>query len=127
METDQDPTISHEPAIQSGSEIGNARIAGSFSYALIIDRGPSAGLTYVLGDGETLAGRSDDADIFLDDVTVSRRHARFLNETGMLLIEDLGSTNGTYINSERADQALLKPGDEVFIGKFRMRVVSGDE
>ena len=101
-------------------------IAGRFSYALVVEKGPRAGLTYVLGEGETLAGRADDVDIFLGDVTVSRHHARFVVDRNGLSVEDLGSTNGTYVNLERADRAVLQPGDEVIIGKFHLIVVRGD-
>ena len=64
---------------------------------------------------------------FLGDVTVSRHHARFTAGEGALEVEDLGSTNGTYVNLERADNAMLEPGDEVIIGKFHLIVVRGDD
>lgn len=112
----------HGPA-EVGPQVG--RIEGAFRYALVVERGPRAGLTYVLGEGETLAGRSDDADIFLGDVTVSRHHARFIVDENGLAVEDLRSTNGTYINAERQDQAGLQPGDEVIIGKFHLVVAGG--
>lgn len=123
---DRDPTIAYEPPIQPDTAGAGARVAGSFRYALVVERGPRAGLTYVLGEGETLAGRSDDVDIFLGDVTVSRHHARFTVDDGGLRVEDLGSTNGTYVNMRRLDRARLSPGDEVIIGKFHLIVVRGD-
>jgi pSer/pThr/pTyr-binding forkhead associated (FHA) protein len=123
---DAEKTIFYDPnagVADVGEMVG--RIEGVFRYALIVERGPRAGLTYVLGDGDTVAGRSDDVDIFLGDVTVSREHARFtVNEDG-LSVEDLKSTNGTYINAERRDQAQLEPGDEVIIGKFHLVVAGG--
>ena len=125
---DGDPTVSYRPVPPRPSDTaGAARIAGKFGFALVVERGPQAGLTYVLGQGETLAGRADDVDIFLGDVTVSRHHARFTVVDGGLKVADLGSTNGTYVNLVRVDVTSLKPGDEVIIGKFHLIVVVGDE
>ena len=123
---DHDPTLSYEPPLRPDDPETEARIAGSFRYALIVERGPRVGLTYVLGEGGTVAGRADDVDIFLGDVTVSRHHARFVIDDAALSVEDLGSTNGTYVNMERLDRSALSPGDEVIIGKFHLIVVRGD-
>src|SRR5690554_6148367 len=90
------------------------------SALLIVERGPSSGARFLLDAERTLAGRSEQADIFLDDVTVSRRHAEFVRELDDFVVRDVGSLNGTYVNRERIDSALLRPGDEVQIGKFRM-------
>lgn len=123
---DSDTTVFYDPrhgTAEVGAEV--ARIEGAFRYALVVERGPRAGLTYVLGDGATLAGRSDDVDIFLGDVTVSRHHARFNVDDSGLTVEDLRSTNGTYVNAERQDHAQLQPGDEVIIGKFHLVVAGG--
>ena len=120
-----DPTVAYEPPILREESDAGARVAGSFRYALVIERGPRAGLTYVLGEGTTLAGRTDDVAIFLGDVTVSRHHARFIVDEDGLSVEDAGSTNGTYVNLERLDRSVLEPGDEVIIGKFHLVVVSG--
>lgn len=87
---------------------------------LIVQRGPSAGARFLLDADRTVAGRSPDADIFLDDVTVSRKHAEFLREGDDFLVRDVGSLNGTYVNRDRIERAVLQPGDEVQIGKFRM-------
>ena len=122
---DHDPTVAYEPPILREESDAGARVAGSFRYALVIERGPRAGLTYVLGEGTTLAGRTDDVAIFLGDVTVSRHHARFIVDEDGLSVEDAGSTNGTYVNLERLDGSVLEPGDEVIIGKFHLVVVSG--
>ena len=90
------------------------------SALLIVERGPSAGARFLLDADRTLAGRSEAADIFLDDVTVSRRHAEFVRELDDFVVRDVGSLNGTYVNRERIESVLLRPGDEVQIGKFRM-------
>ena len=71
-------------------------------------------------DGRVTAGRGPDSDIFLDDVTVSRKHAVFSREGDRFSVRDVGSLNGTYLNRERLDAALLTNRDEVQIGKFRL-------
>jgi len=121
-----DETIAYEPSSTGATRPGREQIAGVFRYALVVARGPRAGLTYVLGEGATSAGRSEDSDIFLGDITVSRHHARFVVDESGLHLEDLGSTNGTYVNLERHDEAWLRPGDEVIIGKYHLVVVEGN-
>lgn len=90
------------------------------SALLIVERGPSAGARFLLDADRTLAGRSEAADIFLDDVTVSRRHVEFYRRGGSFGVRDVGSLNGTYVNRERIDEAELGGGDEIQIGKFRL-------
>jgi pSer/pThr/pTyr-binding forkhead associated (FHA) protein len=87
---------------------------------LVVQRGPNAGSRYLLDKDLTTAGRGPDSDIFLDDVTVSRRHAVFNRDADGFVVEDVGSLNGTYLNRERIDKARLGNGDEVQIGKFRL-------
>lgn len=87
---------------------------------LIVQRGPTAGARFLLDTERTLAGRHPSADIFLDDVTVSRKHAEFIAHEGGYIVRDVGSLNGTYINRERIDSAVLTTGDEVQIGKYRL-------
>lgn len=88
---------------------------------LVVRRGPSAGARFLL-DGQTHdAGRHPDSDIFLDDITVSRHHVKFTRTPEGTVVSDVGSLNGTYVNRTLIDgDVLLKPGDEVQIGKFRM-------
>ncbi len=83
-------------------------------------RGPNAGSRFLLDQDVTTAGRHPDSDIFLDDVTVSRRHAEFRREGSGYTVHDVGSLNGTYVNREPIDAAPLSGGDEVQIGKFRL-------
>jgi pSer/pThr/pTyr-binding forkhead associated (FHA) protein len=71
-------------------------------------------------------GRHPESDIFLNDVTVSRHHCRFVTTADTLTVEDSGSTNGTYVNDSRVDSAQLKAGDEVLIGRFHFVVAHGD-
>ena len=87
---------------------------------LWVRRGPNAGSKYVLDRDKTLAGRHPDSDIFLDDVTVSRRHAEFTRTPQGYVARDVGSLNGTYLNRERIEEQALANGDEVQIGKFKL-------
>jgi hypothetical protein len=90
------------------------------SALLVVKRGPNAGSRFLLDQDVISAGRHPDSDIFLDDVTVSRRHAEFRREGSGYSVHDVGSLNGTYVNRERIDAAALTGGDEVQIGKFRL-------
>ena len=87
---------------------------------LVVARGPSSGSRYLLDTEVVTAGRQPDSDIFLDDVTVSRRHAEFRRIEDGFAVRDVGSLNGTYVNRDRIDDVLLSDGDEVQIGKFRL-------
>jgi pSer/pThr/pTyr-binding forkhead associated (FHA) protein len=87
---------------------------------LVVKRGPNTGSRYVLESEQTKAGRHPESDIFLDDITVSRRHAEFTTGEGGTTVRDVGSLNGTYVNRERIDDAVLASGDEVQIGKFKL-------
>jgi pSer/pThr/pTyr-binding forkhead associated (FHA) protein len=90
------------------------------SALLVVLRGPNAGSRFLLDSDSTSAGRSTKSDIFLDDVTVSRRHATFDRVGEMFVVRDRGSLNGTYVNRDRVDEAALRAGDEVQIGKYRL-------
>lgn len=91
---------------------------------LVLRRGVDAGETFVLGADSSQAGRQPDSEIFLDDITVSRRHARFVRLPTGYVVRDDGSLNGTYVNRERISEAELHNGDEVQIGKFRLVFLS---
>jgi hypothetical protein len=93
---------------------------------LVVKRGPNAGSRFLLDKEVTTAGRHPESDIFLDDVTVSRRHAEFHREAHGFTVCDVGSLNGTYLNRERIESAPLAGGDEVQIGKFRLVYFSSD-
>ena len=95
------------------------------SALLVVKRGPNAGSRFLLDADTTTAGRHPESDIFLDDVTVSRRHAEFVREGGGFLVRDVGSLNGTYLNRERIEAAGLAGGDEVQIGKYRLVFLVG--
>jgi pSer/pThr/pTyr-binding forkhead associated (FHA) protein len=87
---------------------------------LVVLRGPNTGARFLLDDDDVLSGRHPDSDIFLDDVTVSRKHAVFTRTEGGFVVRDVGSLNGTYVNRQIVEEARLSTGDEVQIGKFRL-------
>ena len=86
---------------------------------LVVMRGPNNGARFLLDDDSVTSGRHPDSDIFLDDVTVSRRHAVFLRTPAGYAVKDVGSLNGTYVNRQSIEQVTLRGGDEVQIGKYR--------
>ncbi|WP_198545981.1 FHA domain-containing protein [Actinacidiphila yeochonensis] len=114
--TGQTPIPSLSPEAQAAVE---ALPTGSA--LLVVRRGPNSGSRFLLDDEVTTAGRHPQSDIFLDDVTVSRRHVEFRRGVdGRFEVSDVGSLNGTYVNRERIDSVQLANGDEVQIGKYRL-------
>jgi pSer/pThr/pTyr-binding forkhead associated (FHA) protein len=87
---------------------------------LVVKRGPNAGSKFLLDASVTRAGRHPNSEIFLDDITVSRRHAEIVRENDGYRVRDVGSLNGTYLNRERIDEASIGNGDELQIGKFKL-------
>ena len=88
---------------------------------VLINSGPSLGAKFALQDDAVTAGRNTTSDIFLDDVTVSRDHVVFSRTPkGRVVVTDVGSLNGTYVNKVRVDEKVLDSGDEVQIGKFKL-------
>ena len=88
---------------------------------LVVKRGPNAGSRFELGPAVTTVGRHPDSDVFLDDVTVSRRHAEVFHDGEALMVRDVGSLNGTYLNRARIDEPTeVRHGDELQVGKFRL-------
>ena len=104
----QDQPVSGVDALPAGSAL------------LVVKRGPNAGSRFLLDADVTTAGRHPESDIFLDDVTVSRRHAEFVRTADGFSVRDVGSLNGTYVNRDRIDEAALAGGDEVQVGKYRL-------
>jgi hypothetical protein len=101
---------------------------GPGAAVLVVRRGPNEGARFVLSSGTLSAGRSPDSAIFLDDVTVSRRHATFTSDGQGWSVTDAGSLNGTYVNKARIDDSTrLATGDEVQVGKYRFVFVSANE
>src|SRR5919205_595730 len=110
------------------TDVASGRMASSLPPGialLAVRRGPNAGARFLLDHDVTTSGRHPDSDIFLDDVTVSRRHAEFHREGGTFTVRDVGSLNGMYVNRERVESATLSNGDEVQIGKFRLVFIAG--
>ncbi len=88
---------------------------------LVVKRGPKGGSRFALDDAVTTAGRHPDSEIFLDDITVSRRHAEVRKDGDDYYASDVGSLNGTYLNRERiTSPVLLVNGDELQIGKYKL-------
>ena len=116
---------SDQQAAQSDSAVTGVEGLPEGQALLVVKRGPNAGSRFLLDQATTSAGRHPDSDIFLDDVTVSRRHAEFRSESETFTVVDVGSLNGTYVNREPVDSASLSNGDEVQIGKFRLVFLTG--
>ena len=93
---------------------------------LVVQRGPNAGSKFLVDKDLTTAGRHPESDIFLDDVTVSRRHAEFHRRDDAFFVRDVGSLNGTYVNRQRVDEAELANGDELQVGKFKLTFYTGE-
>jgi hypothetical protein len=98
---------------------------GEDAGVLVVKRGPNAGSRYSLDADVVRVGRHPDSDIFLDDITVSRRHVEVLRTDQGWLVRDAGSLNGTYLNRERIDEAVLANGDELQVGKFKLAFLAG--
>ncbi|MGH3956877.1 glycogen accumulation regulator GarA [Mycobacteroides salmoniphilum] len=114
-----------EAPAQAATDVSGVEGLPAGSALLVVKRGPNAGSRFLLDQATTSAGRHPDSDIFLDDVTVSRRHAEFRLDSDEFQVVDVGSLNGTYVNREPVDSAVLANGDEVQIGKFRLVFLTG--
>ena len=111
-------TLSLGPDEFADDALASAELRGP---ALVVRAGGGrAGESFGVAGERTLIGRSPDCDVFLDDVTVSRRHAEVVRENADYVIRDLGSLNGTFVNRHRIESAVLSAEDEVQIGKYRM-------
>jgi pSer/pThr/pTyr-binding forkhead associated (FHA) protein len=126
----EETTVSFIPieVEEEGAE-GSATVQGELEQGqalLVVQRGPNAGSKFLIDKDVTTAGRHPESDIFLDDVTVSRRHAEFRREDGRFSVHDVGSLNGTYVNRRRVDESQLATGDELQIGKFKLTFYTGE-
>ena len=92
----------------------------------VVRHGPNAGSSYRLDEKSTTIGRHPDSDVFLDDITVSRRHVAVERDDDGYTLRDVGSLNGTYVNRKRVDEARLRHGDEVQVGRYRLTFVLGE-
>ena len=128
--TEHEPTVTFIPVTEEALSVLTPEqasdIAGIAGYALIVQRGPRTGMTWLLPPGETTVGRHLSNDIALDDITVSRTHCTLRLDDDGLVMTDAGSTNGSYLNDQRVDTTSLSPGDRLLIGKFHLVVARGD-
>jgi hypothetical protein len=126
--TDTTQTFGHDSDLSFvpfGSDLSDAELDAidalpTGAALLIVRSGPTAGARYLLDTDVTTVGRHPEADIFFDDVTVSRRHAEITRSGVTFELVDQRSLNGTYVNGERVDRAVITNGSEVRIGKFRL-------
>ncbi len=113
-------------AMDPVAEVGGEPDLAPGSGVLVVVRGPNAGSRFLLDRDVTTIGRHPDSDVFLDDVTVSRRHAEVRRSATGLVLHDLGSLNGTYGAGERVDEFALSTGDEIQVGRFKMAFVASE-
>ncbi len=116
-----DDTESLDPTIDAPMVLGDdAPSAGM----LVVRQGPKRGSRISLDGDQTLIGRHPESDVFLDDITVSRRHAEVVRTATGYDVIDAGSLNGTYVNRDRVDRAPIVDGDVVQVGKFKLVFVA---
>lgn len=122
------PAVVDEHATELSSEdLEAVRGLSAGDALLIIDPGGSQSSRVLLNSDVTTVGRHPQSDVFLDNITVSRNHAKFIREGDQFFIEDLGSLNGTYVNRRLVDRRTrLEAGDEIQIGRFRATFSIGE-
>lgn len=125
----QEEVTTDHPVVDPGGSDGSPHIDrsafGLHEGLFVVLQGPKAGARYALDSNVVTVGRHPDSDIFLDDITVSRRHAEVRRDGARYTVHDVGSLNGTYVNRERADHHELDDGDELQVGKFKLVFVHG--
>lgn len=121
----KDSTLSFAP-VGDSVESASATSEGSENPVLVVRKGPEIGERFYLDRPSLTIGRDPSSDIFLNNVTVSRKHASFAVAGAEVSIEDAGSLNGTYVNGVCVDKALLRTGDVVQIGMFQMVFLAGE-
>lgn len=119
-------TSSLSPIEAEAEEEGHLSELEPGQACLIVRRGPAAGTKFLLDRDLVTVGRHRESDIFLNDITVSRRHAELRRDGTRYAVSDLGSLNGTYVNRARVDSSTLASGDELQIGKFRLLFLAKD-
>ncbi len=123
-----DATSEHqpvEPDASPGTVYVDRSAFGRHQGLFIVNQGAKAGARYALDSDVVSLGRDPSSDIFLDDITVSRRHAEVERDGARYSIRDVGSLNGTYVNRKRIERGELSEGDEVQVGKFKLVFVHG--
>jgi pSer/pThr/pTyr-binding forkhead associated (FHA) protein len=125
---ERDTTAAFDPsALDMEVEEATLRQQPGEPAVLVVTRGPGAGSRYRLDRAETRVGRHPEAHVFLDDVTVSRRHVLIAAVDEALVLTDQGSLNGTYVGGERVDSHVLEHGDELQVGRFRLLFLDAAE
>ena len=123
-----DATSEHqpvEPDASPGTVYVDRSAFGRHQGLFIVNQGAKAGARYALDSDVVSLGRDPASDIFLDDITVSRRHTEVERDGARYSIRDVGSLNGTYVNRKRIERGELSEGDEVQVGKFKLVFVHG--
>jgi len=117
-------TADDRPVVElTDQEREEAKTLAAGNALLVVNRGPGDSSRFLIDNDITNVGRHPESDIFLDDITVSRHHAKFVRSAGKLYLEDLGSLNGTYVNRTLLDgRTVLREGDEIQIGKYRATI-----
>ena len=116
-------TVSYAPSFNDEVEATTAGVEGAALIEMDQVEGTAGRRMHDLGDEVVTVGRGQESSIFLDDVTVSRKHAEIMHEQSGYRIRDVGSLNGTYVNRVRVDAVDLRNGDEIQVGKYRFRFV----
>ena len=125
-ETKHTPVIDADTEEMTTDDVQAVENLPAGSAMLLVQRGPDAGARFLLDTDVVTVGRHPDSDIFLDDISVSRRHATFTRGDSGYVVSDLGSLNGSYVNRDRIDNDVtLTGGDEVQIGKYRLIYFAG--
>lgn len=125
-ETTHIPLIDADTEEMTAADVDAVENLPAGSAMLFVQRGPGAGARFLLDTDTVTVGRHPDSDIFLDDISVSRRHAQIVRQDGGFVVSDLGSLNGTYVNRDRIERDVaLSGGDEVQFGKYRLIYFSG--
>ena len=119
--------VSQSSPVLLPEELAAVAALPAHSALLIVHRGPGQGSRFLLDQDLTVAGRHPEADIFLDDVTVSRRHAQFVRSDRTFTVSDMGSMNGTYVDGQSTETQQLITGMEVMIGKFRLTFYASEK
>lgn len=120
------PILDADTEEMSSSDVAAVENLPAGSAMLLVQRGPDSGARFLLDSDVVSVGRHPDSDIFLDDISVSRRHGTFTRSGDGYTVSDLGSLNGTYVNRDRIDgDVTLSGGDEVQIGKYRLIYFAG--
>jgi hypothetical protein len=115
--TDHEPEVSETPVPEVEVDLSDVPVGTG---VLVVTRGEAAGSRILLDLATTTAGRHPESDIFLDDITVSRRHAEIVRDGDDYRVRDAGSLNGTYVNRERIEEAPLTHGDVLQVGKYKL-------